>query len=187
MSLLAPGLSCRNRRSFTITWENPTTRTLSPRKVGRDLPEDDSHVEPRNRSRRRESALILCLKANKCADSRRRLRGCLGRGRRPPVFVTLRPSSRITSSAKRSANCSMKRWEARAPRIGRRGPRRRRRAWSQRGLREGAQTDARGGSAPLAKLRILEPACGSGSLLIARPPRLRLLPCAIRAFPTGAS
>src|SRR2546429_1258950 len=154
MSLLAPGLSCRNRRSFTITWENPTTRTLSPRKVGRDLPEDDSHVEPRNRSRRRESALILCLKANKCADSRRRLRGCLGRGRRPPVFVTLRPSSRITSSAKRSANCSMKRWEARAPGI-------------ERGLREGAQTDARGGRAPLAKLRILEPPRGSGSFLLA--------------------
>src|SRR5256885_11844180 len=31
MGLLAPGLSCRNRRSFTIIWENSTTLTFPPR------------------------------------------------------------------------------------------------------------------------------------------------------------
>src|SRR5438132_3671093 len=66
---------------------------LSP-SDGERFPRKISRIKPLNRSRRCESALILASKTNKCADSRRRLRGSWGgegrvRGQRNAVWVFL--------------------------------------------------------------------------------------------------
>ncbi|PYJ60044.1 MAG: hypothetical protein DME24_10900 [Verrucomicrobia bacterium] len=91
---LNPVFRVGNQIKEALKLHKPRTPSLSP-SDGERFPRKISRIKPLNRSRRRESALILASKTNKCADSRRRLRGSWGgegrvRGQRNAVWVFLR-------------------------------------------------------------------------------------------------